>query len=355
MNNRVKEIFTAIQPFSKEAYMKKEFLPEYFELEKKLVNLTFNDIHAEKVNLRIRDVENHLEKLNDECGHPADAELEEVKEGCKFISNAIKSECSGQAGENKAFRSLETMRCKNKIIKNVELCRGSHRTEIDAIVFTEKAIFIIEVKNPHRDIYIDERGNYYRIGNTIHLESNIGEKMNEKTFLLKEALKSEGIEDNIVSLVVFTNSSINVDSRYEFIKICFLSTLPHIIENYCSSDHFTDYDIDRMIVCVNKAECKEAYPPKMDFTQFKLNFATLMSKLEEASEQRSEDNPENVSETIAEKSVKTTIPITGNNFALKNLPVFDVIYKAVGALAVFILGFVTAKYIGKKCEEVLYE
>lgn len=349
MNNRVKEIITAIQPFSKEAYMKKELLPEYFELEKKLVNLTFNDIHAEKGNLRIWDVENHLEKLNDECGHPADTELEEFKEGCKFISNAIKSECSGQAGENKAFRSLETMRCKNKIIKNVELSRGNHRTEIDALVFTEKAIFIIEVKNPHRDIYIDERGNYCRVGNTIHLESNIGEKMNEKTFLLKEALKSEGIEDNnIVSLVVFTNSIISVDNRYEFIKISFLSTLPHIIENYCSNNQFTDYDIDRMIVCVKKAECKEAYPPKFDFTQFKLNFATLMSKLEEASEKRSEDNPENVSETIAKKSVKATIPITGNNFASKNLPVFDVIYKAVGALAVFVLGFATAKYICKK-------
>ena len=104
--NRIKEIIGAMQSFKKDAYHKEELLPEYLELQKELINLTFNDGHAENGKLRIWDVENHLEKLNEECGHIADEELNVFKEDSKFICNAIKSEFSGNAGEYKAFRSL---------------------------------------------------------------------------------------------------------------------------------------------------------------------------------------------------------------------------------------------------------
>lgn len=60
----------------------------------------------------------------------------------------IKSEFSGNAGERKAFWSIDTIRCKKTLLKNVEFRNGEHRTELDGIVFTDKAIFVIEVKNP---------------------------------------------------------------------------------------------------------------------------------------------------------------------------------------------------------------
>lgn len=252
--NRIKEIINAMHSFSKDAYHKEELLPEYLELQKELINLTFNDSHAENGKLRIWDVENHLEKLNEECGHIADKELEVFKEDSKFICNAIKSEFSGNAGEYKAFRSLETLRCKNSMMKNIEFKSGDHRTEIDAIVFTEKAVFIIEVKNPHRDIYIDERGNYCRVGDTMHLDCNIGEKMNDKVYLLREALKSARYSNaNIVSLVVFTNSSMHVDNRYDYITTCFLGNLPHIIERYDGKPIYGDSNISAMMESVSNA------------------------------------------------------------------------------------------------------
>ncbi len=351
--NRIKEIITAMKSFSKEAYHKDELLPEYLELQRELINLTFNDIHAENGNLRIWDVENHLEKLNDECGHSADVELEKFKEGCKFVCNAIKSEFSGNAGEFKAFRSLETLRCKNKIMKNIEFKSGDHRTEIDAVVFTEKAIFIIEVKNPHRDIYIDERGNYCRVGNTMHLDCNIDEKMNDKVYLLRESLKSAGYSNaNIVSLVVFTNSTISVDNRYDYITTCFLGNLPHIIERYDGNSIYNDSIISAMMESVANAECKEAYPPEMDFAQFKLDFATLMAKLEEASEKRT-DEVETASEkaiTVEEVSVQNdsteaTIPasVVANKGVFKDNSAMNFIGKIAGCVAVFGAGFVASQ------------
>ena len=58
--NRIKEILSLMQSFKKETYHKDELLPEYFELQKEMINLTFNDNHAENGKLRIWDVENHF-------------------------------------------------------------------------------------------------------------------------------------------------------------------------------------------------------------------------------------------------------------------------------------------------------
>ncbi|MCI6653620.1 MAG: NERD domain-containing protein [Ruminococcus sp.] len=347
--NRIKEIIGAMQSFKKDAYHKEELLPEYLELQKELINLTFNDSHSENGKLRIWDVENHLEKLNEECGHIADEELNVFKEDSKFICNAIKSEFSGNAGEYKAFRSLETLRCKNKIMKNIGFKSGDHRTEIDAIVFTEKAVFIIEVKNPHRDIYIDERGNYCRVGDTMHLDCNIGEKMNDKVYLLREALKSaEYSNANIVSLVVFTNSTMHVDNRYDYITTCFLGNLPHIIERYNGKPIYSDSSISAMMESVSDAECKEAYPLEIDVNQYKYRFANLMATLEEANEKRSEtidaheaETEEACQETVSEevsempKLIKKPADKTRSSFVA-----------AVGIAVAFGAGFIASQILG---------
>lgn len=346
---RIKEIISAMQSFKKDAYHKEELLPEYLELQKELINLTFNDSHAENGNLRIWDVENHLEKLNEECGHIADEELDIFKENSKFICNAIKSEFSGNAGEYKAFRSLETLRCKNKIMKNIEFKSGDHRTEIDAIVFTEKAIFIIEVKNPHRDIYIDERGNYYRVKNTMNLDCNIVEKMNDKVYLLREALKSSGYDNaNIVNLVVFTNSTMHVENRYNYITTCFLGNLPHIIERFDGKPIYSDSNISAMMESVSNAECKEAYPLEIDINQYKYRFANLMATFEEATEKRSDAIE--ISKDETEKTCQTTpkeekyqrpktITYKVANQTRSNIS------RAVGVSIAFSIGFITSQIL----------
>lgn len=227
--NRINEITAQITACSKDAYHREELLPELLELQKQLINLVFNDTHAEIGRLRIWDVERHLDQMNVDCGHVADELLAQVLANCKNICNMIKSEFSRNAGERKAFWSIDTIRCKKTVLKNVEFRNGEHRTELDGIVFTEKAIFVIEVKNPSRDIYIDERGNYCRIGTTMTFDKNIGEKMNEKVSLLKDALAGSGIENfNIENIVVFTNNNIRVDNRYPHINTCFLSDMPHM-------------------------------------------------------------------------------------------------------------------------------
>lgn len=285
MNNtaRKAEIIGAMPSFAKDLCSKAELLPEMFQLQTDLVNVTFNDEHAGKAQLRIWDVYNHLAALNQERGNVADELLAQFGEGCKIISNCISGEISGNRGESKALRSIETVRTKHVVLRNVELALEDRRTEIDIVVFTGEAVFLVEVKNPMRDIIIDERGNYSRISNDqVLFDKNIGEKMNDKVYLLRRVLQTAGIEDpNVVSLVVFTNNNISVTNQYPFIQHCYLSSLPHLIDGY-NGETIYGYDlVGHMVECVKNAQCTGSYPVPLDVNQFKQDFAELLTILEE--------------------------------------------------------------------------
>ena len=151
--NRVNELVASMKSFGKEKYQKSELLTEMFALQQEIVGLTFNGDHASTADLKIWDVERHLEQLNRDCGNAADEELQKFKDGSKVLCNLIKAEISGNRGETKAFRTLQFIRSKNTILKNVELSDGDIRTELDAVVITPGTITIIEVKNTAKNIF----------------------------------------------------------------------------------------------------------------------------------------------------------------------------------------------------------
>lgn len=282
MNGRIEEIETSMNSFTTELYNKSEVLPELLKLQSELVDLTFNGNHAENASLKLWNVVAHLEKLNEECDHPADKELKKFKEDSSIITNTIMAEISGQKGENKAFKSLETLPCKKRILRNVEFTHGDHRTELDMVVITEKAVFIIEVKNTGKDIHIDEQGNYCRKTHGILAsDSNIGEKMNEKEYLLRNAFEKAGIKGiNIVSLVVFTNSYMQVENNYPYISVCYLSTLPHKICEYTGDLIYTEDMFNKLEFAIEMGRCYEKYPMPVNMKEFKHNFATIIAVLE---------------------------------------------------------------------------
>ena len=70
--NRVNEMQATMKSFSKDKYQKNELLTEMFALQQEIVGLTFNGDHASTADLKIWDVERHLEQLNQDCGNVAD-------------------------------------------------------------------------------------------------------------------------------------------------------------------------------------------------------------------------------------------------------------------------------------------
>ena len=300
---RIEELMNAMKSFGKEAYYKRELLDEMLKLQGEIVALTFNEDHASTADLKLWDVEKHLEQMNQDCGNVVDEELGRFEEGCKFLCNLIKAEISGNRGEYKAFRTLNFLQTNHITIKNVELKDGDLRTEFDAVVITPSGITIVEVKNTAKDIFIDEGGNYYRTGEFLKWDCNIAQKMNIKEELLRKALTEEGIENvDIQKVVVFTDNRIEVHNKYAKIRTCFLSQLTYIVDGFKSQTILSQEDMEKIEGFIRQAEHKEAYPFGFDVKQYKQDFATVMAVLEDASA-KVEEHTE-VKEVIAEENKK---------------------------------------------------
>ncbi len=302
--DRVETMVAKMNSFGKESYYRNEVLHELFTLQQEVVGLTFNEEHADLGNLRLWDVERHLEQMNEELGHVADSELEKFENGCKVICSEIKAIISGNKGEYKTFKCLEALDEDSIILKNVELTRGEEKTELDAVVITAKGVFVIEVKNTAKDVFINENGNYYRTGEFLKWDSHIGGKMALRERMLREILADAGINLPVIkSIVVFTNDHIEVRNKYKDITTCFLSQLPYIITDIVSEEYI---DIDKMQTIANIIESErsmEKYPFEFDVAQFKYDFAILIDKLENAS---SEEKIITVAESIEFNEVKPT-------------------------------------------------
>lgn len=258
-------------------------------LQQEVVGLAFNGDHASTAGLKIWDVERHLEQLSQDCGNAADEELQRFKDGSKTLCNLIKAEISGSRGEAKAFRTLQFIRSKNIILKNVELSDGDFRTELDAVAITPGTVTIIEVKNTAKNIFIDENGDYFRTGEFLKWDCNIAEKMTLKEELLRKVIASGGMEHiKIRSIVVFTDNRIEVQNKYHRIRTCFVSQLAYIIDGFKSDRHLTDEEMEQVEGLIRNAESRGSYPFGFDVAQYKLDFATAMAMLEEASAKEEE-------------------------------------------------------------------
>lgn len=278
---RIEELMAGMKSFSKEGYHKSELLGEMFALQQEIVELTFSEEHAATAELKIWDVEKHLEQLNEECGHVADEELQRFTESSKILCNLIKAEISGNRGEHKAFKTLEYLQSQNRVMRNLELSNGEIRTEIDALVITPKCLTIVEVKNTSKNILIDEEGNYYRTGEFLKWDCNIAEKMAVKEELLRKVLKSAGYGHVCIrSVVVFTNNRIEVHNKFAQLRTCFVNHLAYVIDGFRLDENIALNDMDCIQSVVENAMCHEAYPFEFDARQYQADFANLLATLE---------------------------------------------------------------------------
>ncbi len=281
---RYKKLMKVMSPCSKDMYFKDEIQSELTALKNVIVNCTYNVEHAENMRLGLEDVVKHLGDKNSKRGNLADEYLLRLETECKEFDTILGREVAGNTGELQAFRSLETVKSDHIIFQNLELSNGENRGELDAVVITSKAIFLIEVKNSGHDMVIDAKGNYFRARGYMTMDYNIGEKVNNKEYLLRNALeeqmKKAGKKLNIVNYVVFANSKINVTNRYKYLTSCFLSQLPHLIDDYAGNDIYTTEDLLLMKETIQKAEDKKAYPLGFNVKQLKEDFAMAMAVLE---------------------------------------------------------------------------
>lgn len=276
----------------KDKYPKAEVEQGYRDFQEMLVKKVFNEKHSKT--LRMEDAISHLNDLACELNLQNSKEMNDFISLAKEFKKLIAMEIAGNKGERLVNRSLKMVTSNNRMLSNIEFGEDEIRTECDKIVLTDKAIFLIEVKSAKHNMMITEEGNYVREDGLVY--GNIGEKINEKEYLVRNAIKNWAKENSkdihIVKLVVFANNSYTLQDNYKYLTSCYCSTLPHIIDEYDGEILYTESDISAIQSEIEKASDPKEYEVELDFNEFRHAFAELLALIEEERVLATEDATE---------------------------------------------------------------
>lgn len=275
-------LLSSLKGLSKDDYSREELLPEMVQLEKEMAQIVFEDgldIPAEYVHMSY--IMKHLHEMNNVAGNVADQELKRLSRLASIFSNHVRAQQSGITGEDRVEQYLDYMKSNHVVLRNLQLSDGVHNTEIDFLVLKQGVATIVEVKNSKRDIYIDEVGDMYKIGRYENFDSHLGAKMDFRAEVIKQLLKDAGFENmKIEKVVVFTNNRIQVQKDYRGFRVCFLSRLPHLIDDFYGTGviQFTKH-LQQIADFIQSKDLNEYYPFDMDVQEFKEAFVDAYLKI----------------------------------------------------------------------------
>ena len=287
-NDRANEIMDRMTAFENDKYTREELLNEIFKLQSEMATITFGGCQAEEK--RFYDISDYYTTINSSRNVVSDEMIERFRKECGEATNCLRGLISGLKGENKTFYRLGDLVSVNRIRKNIEIRNGNKRTEIDALVVTEKAAFIIEVKNTKRDAFIDENGQYYRTGEYLRWDSDLGSKLALREAYVRRTAKKSGIDNiQIVKIVVFTDNRIRVQNKCKDITTCFLNQLTSVIDTYQGENTMTLSVIDDYMKLIDSMNTVTRYEPGFDVQSLKRDFAEIASAMNYQEEPKAEN------------------------------------------------------------------
>lgn len=327
MVKRFNSIMETLEPYGVGVFGRNEELEEMRKLKDKIISLTFNEEHANLAHLNLIDVYKHFEQLNNENGNKADELLRNFEVSNKDFHNFIKGLESGEKGEKKAFRYLDSIKTEHIILSNIELSDENTRSEIDFVVITPHELTIVEVKNTKRNVFISQNGSYYRTGEFNTFDCSIKEKLDIKERLLRKTLASLQQDVRVNKLLLFTDSRIQVQNQCSEINVCFADQLSYMIGRFDDESSNEVIMMSETKEVILKAEKTTKYPIKFDLKKYKEDYASLMAYLEECSlqtewssnilEEAISDDRDNMD--ISEEEEINSITSTKNSFGSKFL------------------------------------
>lgn len=275
-------LLSSLKGLSKDVYSREELLLEMDLLEEEMAQIVFEDgldIPSEYVHMSY--IMKHLHIMNNAAGNVADDELKKLSRLSNVFSNHVRAQQSGITGEDKVEHYLGYMKSNHMVLRNLQLSDGVHNTEIDFLVLKQGVATIVEVKNSRRDVYIDENGDMYKTGRYENFDSHLGAKMDFRAEIIKQLLKDAGFENmRIEKVVVFTNNRIQVQKDYRGFRVCFLSRLPHLIDDFYGTGviQFTKH-LQQMADYIQSKDLNAYYPFEMDVQEFKEAFVDAYLKI----------------------------------------------------------------------------
>ncbi|MCQ2522039.1 MAG: NERD domain-containing protein [Lachnospiraceae bacterium] len=280
---RKKEILERLGKLGEGSYKHEEIAKEYESLVVSTANVIFDKEHTMGGNIWLKDVKDHIMETAKECKLNHSEEMKSFLTAYRNLDNAMAAYRSGIWGENIAFQRLELMKQPYKLIRNIEITDKVGKTEIDGVVITKKAIFILEIKNTKKDILITEEGDYTTLGTYVSNEGGIKWKMGHRLDALKAVLNNVSVPKlNMVKLVVFNNEEGQIINRCSSLRTCLLSQLPSVIEDYQGRDLYSELDMNNMARYIEKAREEFTYTLDGNPKEFKERFASIVATIEMA-------------------------------------------------------------------------
>ena len=191
-NTKVNEIMNKMPAFENSKFTRAEMLNEILKLQNQMAIISFGEAHSE--GKRFYDIANHYSDMNRENGRVSTEKMMAFRKECCEATDCIRAEISGRKGESRTFEKLNYLISAHSLRKNIDIGNENQKTEIDVLVVTEKAAFIIEVKNTKRDVFIDENGQYFRTGEYLNWDSDIGSKLALREAFVRDVAEKAGIK-----------------------------------------------------------------------------------------------------------------------------------------------------------------
>lgn len=279
---RMQQILSTMTALRKERYSNKDMLQEAIDFEHELYRAAFDGECVDKP--RFSDVINRLMELDTQAGGIITDKISQLNDMLAPLGEQISICLAGGSGERKTSEILTTLRCKNAILRNVELTAEHRHCEIDLLVITPKIVFCIEVKNHKYDTLLDANGNLVRISDGKMYDSNLGERVRWREHILRTVL-AQGIGGNsslpeIKTYVVSANPRIRFVNEFVFVDSCCNTVIANMIEKAVRESEHSESDTELLRDIVRSAIDVREYPVDIDIESIRLLFAEILATLE---------------------------------------------------------------------------
>ncbi len=289
--NTSKEVHE-FKAFNKEKYKREDIIPEFFALQREIVECIFGEDYSKLEEQQIEEVCKCFKERNAAKNNIADTELNEFESRSRELIRWFKSELSGRQGERMLFEELEKIKPNSYVIRNVELEYDTHITEIYALVINPKGITILEAKNCITDVHIDYDGYYCTTGKYLEKRCNLYNKMWGKKNIVESVLREHGIEGiEINELIVFTNDvKVVCDNNAIGKMLRYTNMIRADIDNRSMPNRYSDTCMKEIYDAITEARISEEYKVNFDIEGYKQAFKDLVAKLDTESEKTEKEH-----------------------------------------------------------------
>ena len=275
---------------SGQVYTNDEVIQRLVDLQAAMAKSVFALRHAE--HFVAKDIMIHFSALAREYGLDECPEFRRLQANMKNLGFTIGSLKKGAYGERRASEGLRVLTFDPgvKILYNIALQDGMSKTEYDAIVITPYGIFVVEAKNFRGAAYITNKGMLQRQGDDIPTY-NIGEKMNNKEFLLKNCL-GEYAQIPYQGILLYVDESADLLDDFGQYPIKYCNTVAsYIRQQNAGTDVLTSAQVNEIAELLLSHSVTLRYPCKVDCEQIKADFASVMSQIEATADEENENEP----------------------------------------------------------------